>query len=59
MIYRYSSRRQAVDQSFLNEGLKNARSNDRIAGCFSSSIVEVAREELESITGKVRVIGCS
>lgn len=56
MIHRYSSRRNPVDQSFLNERLKNARSYDRIAGYFSSSIVEVAGEALESITGKVRII---
>ncbi len=36
--------------------MKNARSYDRIAGYFSSSIVEVAGEALESITGKVRII---
>lgn len=56
MIHRYSSRRKSVDQSFLNERLKNARSYDRIAGYFSSSIVEVAGEALESISGKVRII---
>ena len=41
---------------FLNVRLQNARSYDRIAGYFSSSIVEVAGEALESIAGKVRII---
>ena len=56
MINRYSSRQKSVDQSFLKERLQNARSYDRIAGYFSSSIVEVAGEALESITGKVRIV---
>lgn len=56
MINRFSSRRHRVDRSFLNERLRNARSYDRIAGYFSSSILEVAGEELESVSGKVRII---
>ncbi len=56
MIKRYSSRREPVDQSFLNIKLQGARSYDRIAGYFSSSIVEVAGEALDSITGKARII---
>lgn len=56
MINRFSSRRTPIDQSFLNVRLNNARSYDRIAGYFSSSIVEVAGEALESITGKARII---
>ena len=56
MIQRYSSRREKIDRSFLNAKLKGARSYDRIAGYFSSSIVEVAGEALESIQGQVRVI---
>lgn len=53
---RYSSRRHKLDQQFLNEKLKNAASYDRIAGYFSSSILEVAGESIEDVAGKVRVI---
>jgi len=49
MIRRFSSRRQKLDQCFLNERLKGAKGYDRIAGYFSSSILEVAGEALESI----------
>ena len=49
MIYRYSTRRKKLDQSFLNKKLKGAISYDRIAGYFSSSILEVAGEA--KITG--------
>ncbi len=56
MINRYSSRRQKIDRSFLNAKLKDAISYDRIAGYFSSSIVEVAGEALENIQGQVRII---
>jgi superfamily II DNA or RNA helicase len=56
MISRFSSRRQQLDRAFLAERLKGAQSYDRIAGYFSSSLLEVAGEEIESITGKVRVI---
>ena len=50
------SRRQPLDQSFLNQRLIGARSYDRIAGYFSSSILEVAGEALESISGMIRVV---
>lgn len=56
MIRRYSSRRQRLDRSFLTERLRNARSYDRIAGYFSSSLLEVMGEELESIAGPIRVV---
>lgn len=56
MINRYSSRRSKLCQAFLNEKLKNAVSYDRIAGYFCSSILEVAGESIENITGKVRII---
>jgi superfamily II DNA or RNA helicase len=55
-IHRFSSRRQRLDRTFLTERLSGARSYDRIAGYFSSSLLEVAGEEIESISGKVRVI---
>jgi len=56
MIRRYSSRIKRLEQAFLNEKLKNARSYDRIAGFFSSSILEIAGEAIDSITGQVRLI---
>lgn len=56
MAYRYSSRRQPLDQSFLNERLKGAHSYDRIAGYFSSSILEVAGEALENVSGPIRMV---
>jgi len=40
----------------LNEKLKDAVSYDRIAGYFSSSILEIAGEAIEEIEGCVRVV---
>ena len=56
MIKRYSSRSHKIDESFLNEKLRNAKSYDRVAGYFSSSILEVAGEAIENIPGKVRIV---
>ena len=56
MITRYSSRRESISDSLLNDKLKNAKSYDRIAGYFRSSIFEVAGEALDSIQGKIRVV---
>ena len=56
MIHRFSSRRCRLDHSFLAERLRGARRYDRIAGFFSSSILEVAGEELESVSGPVRLV---
>src|SRR5690554_3353109 len=56
MINRYSSRRESLSGSLLSKKLKNAKSYDRIAGYFSSSILEVAGEGLESIEGKIRIV---
>ncbi|MPZ42196.1 MAG: helicase SNF2 [Betaproteobacteria bacterium] len=53
---RFSSRRQPLDASFLAPRLAGARSYDRIAGYFSSSILEVAGEALESAQGPIRLI---
>ncbi len=55
-IERFSSRRTRLDQSFLNQRLQEAKSYDRIAGYFSSSILEVAGEALETVTGLIQVI---
>ena len=56
MLKRHSSRRQPLDTGFLNRRLGGARSYDRIAGYFSSSILEVAGEALESVEGQIRVV---
>ena len=46
MIHRYSSRRSPL-KDFLATQLQDARRYDRIAGFFSSSLLEVAGEALE------------
>ncbi|MBZ9623256.1 phospholipase D-like domain-containing protein [Clostridium sp. FP2] len=56
MLTKYSSRRNKLDKSFLNNKLRGAKAYDRIAGYFSSSILEVASEELENMEGIVRII---
>ena len=56
MIQRHSSHRQPLDAAFLNARLGNARGYDRIAGYFSSSILEVAGEALETVQGPIRVV---
>ena len=56
MIQRFSSRRQRLTESFLKERLSEAKSYDRIAGYFSSSILEVAGEDLNSIQGPIRIV---
>lgn len=55
-IKRFSSRRQPLDHSFLTERLRGAKSYDRIAGYFSSSLLEIVGEELEQVEGLIRVI---
>jgi hypothetical protein len=49
MIQRYSSRRSPL-KDFLATQLQDARRYDRIAGFFSSSLLEVAGEALERMT---------
>lgn len=56
MVNRYSSRLQKLDEAFLNKKLINAKSYDRIAGYFCSSILEVAGESIEGVSGTIRVI---
>jgi len=48
MIHRYSSRRTPL-KNFLPSQLKDAQRYDRIAGYFSSSLLEVAGEALEQM----------
>jgi hypothetical protein len=55
-IRRFSSRRQPLDRPFLRQRLRGARAYDRIAGYFCSSLLEVASEELESVTGLIRMV---
>ena len=56
MIHRYSSRRQNLKEQFLNKKLQNALTYDRIAGYFSSSLIEAAGEALEAVQGSVRIV---
>ena len=56
MIHRFSSRKQRLDATFLNARLKDAQTYDRIAGYFSSSLLEAAGEALESIQGTIRIV---
>lgn len=56
MLHRFSSRRQSLDRSFLAARLGNARSYDRIAGYFSSSLLELVGEALDSVQGTIRVV---
>ncbi|MDR0999301.1 MAG: phospholipase D-like domain-containing protein [Clostridiales bacterium] len=53
---RYSTRAGKLGEQFLNAKLQGAASYDRIAGYFCSSILEVAGEAIEAVSGKVRVI---
>ena len=57
MIERLSSRRRPLDAGFLATRLAGARSYDRVAGYFSSSILEVAGEALENVQGKIARCG--
>lgn len=56
MLRRYSSRRERLDQSFLAARLHGAQAYDRIAGYFSSSLLELVGETLETVTGPIRII---
>lgn len=53
---RYSSLRGELFSSLLEKNLAGAKSYDRIAGYFSSSILEIAGEAIESMEGKVRIV---
>lgn len=55
-VHRYSSRLQKLDESFLTPRLSGAKKYDRIAGYFSSSILEIAGESLEQIDGEIRIV---
>ncbi|MBM3228777.1 helicase SNF2, partial [Candidatus Pacearchaeota archaeon] len=56
MINRYSSRISKLGEAFLNKKLASAISYDRIAGYFSTSILEIAGEAIEKIEGTIRIV---
>ncbi|RZJ90842.1 MAG: helicase SNF2, partial [Hymenobacter sp.] len=56
MMRRFSSRLQKLDATYLNDVLRGASHYDRIAGYFSSSLLEIAGEAVEAVTGTVRII---
>ncbi len=57
-ISRFSSRRteRCLAQDYLIKRLAGAESYDRIAGYFTSSLLEIAGEAIENVTGQVRVV---
>ncbi len=56
MITRHSSRLCHLDANVLRARLTGASSYDRIAGYFRSSLFEIAGEELDAISGPIRII---
>ncbi|WP_169704425.1 phospholipase D-like domain-containing anti-phage protein [Candidatus Kuenenia stuttgartiensis] len=56
MINRFSSRINNMGEGFFKNALQGAVSYDRIAGYFSSSIIEIAGEYIEQMQGKVRIV---
>lgn len=54
-IQRYSTRQERIDTTVLTKELQNARRYDRIAGYFTSSLFEIAGEQLARI-GQVRIV---
>jgi hypothetical protein len=56
MITHHSSRRSPLDAEVLRARLSGASSYDRIAGYFRSSLFEIAGEELDAISGPIRII---
>lgn len=56
MIHRFSSRINNLGESFFKNALQGAVSYDRIAGYFSSSIIEIAGEHIGQMQGKVRIV---
>ena len=56
VMKRYSSLRGKPFIEVLTSNLQGAQAYDRIAGYFSSSILDIAGEALESMAGKVRLV---
>lgn len=55
-IQRFSSRRHKLDKAFLSTRLQGATIYDRIAGYFNSSLLDLMAEELEAVSGQIRVV---
>ena len=53
---RYSSRRDDAFSSLLKSKLPNALKYDRIAGYFSSSLLEIAGEAIDTMDGNIRIV---
>lgn len=51
MINRFSSRVNNLGEAFFKDALTDAVSYDRIAGYFSSSIIEIAGEQIDRMKG--------
>jgi hypothetical protein len=56
MINRFSSRVNNLGEAFFKDALTDAISYDRIAGYFSSSIIEIAGEQIDRMKGNVRIV---
>src|SRR5688572_14818922 len=56
MIHRFSSRANNLGETFFKNALRDAENYDRIAGYFSSSIIEIAGECIDEMKGKVRIL---
>lgn len=56
MINRYSTRGGNIGRSFLYDKLVGAKAYDRIAGYFSSSIIEAAGDAIEKMRGCCRLV---
>ena len=55
MLQRHSSRRAPLD-TFVANALDGATAYDRIAGYFSSSVLEIAGEAIDRMDGSVRMV---
>ena len=56
MIRRYSSRTGPLRSSFLDQRLREAHRYDRIAGYFSSSLLALAGEAIDTMHGPIRIV---
>jgi hypothetical protein len=56
MVVRYSSRKRQLFTELLQDKLDKAVAYDRIAGYFCSSILDIAGESIEKMSGKVRIV---
>ena len=56
MINRFSSRRRNLNSQTLATRLLDAKSYDRIAGYFTSSLFEAAGDALDTVEGPIRII---